>query len=145
MPMTTSAVPMDSAARRASSGNASSMDVAMSLCGHARDRLCIFLHGVLQQLEELGDGGQDAVPVGNQGKTQRVLDELRRGPAQALGEGGDSNLLGMPVKLEAVQHGVGVITRTGILRDANVSNFQASEIVCGENQAFGRQRAEQRL
>src|SRR5687768_3501220 len=76
----------------------------------------ILLHGILEQIEKLRDGGNHAVPVRDQRQTERVAAELGAGILHTASESGHGNLLGMPVELEPVQHGIGVIARNGILR-----------------------------
>src|SRR5450759_4265543 len=99
MPITMSARRMNSAALRASSGKDGSAMGSPSGCSSGR-LPGVLLHRVLQKIQELRNGRQGPVPVGDKRKAARVLDEFGRGRPQALGEDRHGPLLGMTVKLE---------------------------------------------
>ena len=68
-------------------------------------RLCqlpVRCYSVQKEIEEIGNGGQHAVPVGNERQPQGILQEVLRGLAQALGEGSHRHLLGVPVECQPI-------------------------------------------
>src|SRR5947208_56653 len=144
MPMTISARRMASTALRPSSGKDHSSIRSPS---RASDTQLpgVLLQGVLEQLEELRDRREDPVPVRDKRYTTRILDQFRSRRAQAPGEDADGYLLCVAIEAEAVQHGVGVISRDCVLGHPDVAHLQAAKMIAGEHETLRSERREQRL
>src|SRR3989338_480483 len=120
MPMTMSASPSLSIACRASGAR-------MSTSGMGRYGGVVFLYGQLELAEEIRQSGRHAVPVGDERRPQRVFQVVLGGQADGLGEGLHRHFLFVTVKVEAVDHGVGVVAGDGVFGGADVLGLDGAQ------------------
>jgi len=99
--------------------------------------LVVEADGFAEFVEEVGQGGFDAIPVGNERGAERVLLELFRGETDAADERGDRRLLFVAGISEPVEGGVGGVEAEGVLGLAHVGAHERIEEAGVEFDALG--------
>src|ERR1039458_467856 len=89
--------------------------------------VAVLIHGLLQHLEEIGDGGGHAVPIGNQGNAERVAEIFIGGETERVCERADRQHFLMAVEGQTVDRGVVLVLFYRILGHAQIANGQRLE------------------
>src|ERR1700751_5048032 len=147
MPTTISASPIWSSRAFNSFGKSSSTFGSRTLrqptewldleTNHRRQRFVVQVYCLAQVVEESRRSCADSHPVGDRRRTQWICEEFIGRQFQGLREGFDSGFFLVPVKHEAIDHGVGVVAADAIFGHALVADQQRLHEASIELHAFG--------